>query len=66
MAQATDLPPELYNLILSFLPPNHAEQANGLEPIRSPVPNMRKDDVSDVGRGGGKSLGNTEMVSVGG
>ena len=26
MVQATDLPPELYNLILSFLPPNHAEQ----------------------------------------
>ena len=26
MAQATDLPIELYDLILSFLPPNHAEQ----------------------------------------
>lgn len=26
MAQATDLPIELVDLILSFLPPNHAEQ----------------------------------------
>ncbi|EKM74494.1 hypothetical protein AGABI1DRAFT_95590 [Agaricus bisporus var. burnettii JB137-S8] len=69
MAQATDLPIELYDLILSFLPPNHAEQVQWRRAAaaigREDRPGMWENDLGSIGLRGAEGVGTSEVDLLG-